>query len=123
MPLILGRPFIVTGGALIDAKAGKVKLRLGQEEICFDMNKPMSFPDDNSDELDHYCNRLAYELCEDEMRNIVESQNSISEFNELYGSVNEQVLKPEDSKSCNAVKFVDPWGDTEEKNHEEGDFY
>ena len=39
MPLILGRPFLVTGGAMIDARDGFVKLRFGDEEVKFDMKK------------------------------------------------------------------------------------
>ncbi|XP_075489545.1 uncharacterized protein LOC142528385 [Primulina tabacum] len=37
MPLILGRPFLVTGKALIDVQEGKLRLRLGEEEITFDV--------------------------------------------------------------------------------------
>ncbi|XP_075473907.1 uncharacterized protein LOC142504956 [Primulina tabacum] len=36
MPLILGRPFLATGKALIDVQEGKLRLRVGEEEITFD---------------------------------------------------------------------------------------
>ncbi|XP_073049585.1 uncharacterized protein [Primulina eburnea] len=37
MPLILGRPFLETGKALIDVQEGKLRLRMGNEEITFDV--------------------------------------------------------------------------------------
>ncbi|XP_073049483.1 uncharacterized protein [Primulina eburnea] len=37
MPLILGRPFLATGKALIDVQEGKLRLRVGDEEITFDV--------------------------------------------------------------------------------------
>ncbi|XP_073271527.1 uncharacterized protein [Primulina huaijiensis] len=37
MPLILGRPFLATGKALIDVQEWKLRLRVGEEEITFDV--------------------------------------------------------------------------------------
>ncbi|XP_073288035.1 uncharacterized protein [Primulina huaijiensis] len=37
MPLILGRSFRATGKALIDVQEGKLRLRVGEEEITFDV--------------------------------------------------------------------------------------
>ncbi|XP_073039342.1 uncharacterized protein [Primulina eburnea] len=37
MPLILGKPFLTTGKALIDVHEGKFRLRVGDEEITFDV--------------------------------------------------------------------------------------
>ncbi|XP_075475877.1 LOW QUALITY PROTEIN: uncharacterized protein LOC142514366 [Primulina tabacum] len=37
MPLILGRPVLATGKALIDVEEGKLRLRVGEEEIIFDV--------------------------------------------------------------------------------------
>ncbi|XP_075483578.1 uncharacterized protein LOC142523730 [Primulina tabacum] len=37
MPLILERPFLATGKALIDVQEGKLRLRVGEEEITFDV--------------------------------------------------------------------------------------
>ncbi|XP_075489529.1 uncharacterized protein LOC142528372 [Primulina tabacum] len=37
MPLILGRPFLAPGKALIDVQEGKLRLRVGDEEITFDV--------------------------------------------------------------------------------------
>ena len=58
MPLILGRPFLVTGGALINAKYGQVKLCVDNKEIYFDMPKLMTMPADQSEESVNLCNVL-----------------------------------------------------------------
>ncbi|KAJ9556630.1 hypothetical protein OSB04_011244 [Centaurea solstitialis] len=39
IPLILGRPFLATGGAIIDVKGGKLTLRVGEEEAVFNVFK------------------------------------------------------------------------------------
>jgi hypothetical protein len=39
VPLILGRPFLATGGALIDVRGGKLTLRVGEEEAVFNVFK------------------------------------------------------------------------------------
>ena len=39
IPLILGRPFLATGGALIDVKGGKLTLRVGDETTEFNVFK------------------------------------------------------------------------------------
>ncbi|XP_076928314.1 uncharacterized protein LOC143592241 [Bidens hawaiensis] len=47
VPLILGRPFLRTDKALIDVFDGKITLRLGEENVTFDVVKSMR----NSDNL------------------------------------------------------------------------
>ncbi|KAI3692075.1 hypothetical protein L6452_31884 [Arctium lappa] len=37
IPLILGRPFLATGGALIDVRGGTLTLRVGEEEVVFNV--------------------------------------------------------------------------------------
>ena len=44
IPLILGRPFLTTGRTLIDVQQGKLVLRAGEDEVTFDVFKPMKFP-------------------------------------------------------------------------------
>ncbi|WCJ31663.1 hypothetical protein M5689_013137 [Euphorbia peplus] len=45
-PLILGRPFMNIGGALVDVSEGKIILRIGDDKIEFDMNRAMKYPMD-----------------------------------------------------------------------------
>ena len=46
IPIILGRPFLATGGALIDVQKGELKLRSLGDEINFHVCRPMKVPDD-----------------------------------------------------------------------------
>ena len=38
IPLLMGRPFLATGAALIDVKKGELTLRVGEEKIHFNLN-------------------------------------------------------------------------------------
>ena len=49
IPIILGRPFLVTSGALIDVYKGELKLRALGDEITFHVFRPMKLPDDYLD--------------------------------------------------------------------------
>nr|XP_016502967.1 PREDICTED: uncharacterized protein LOC107821078 [Nicotiana tabacum] len=44
MPIILGRPFLATGGAIIDVRAGKLKMRVDDEEVTFNVYKALKLP-------------------------------------------------------------------------------
>ena len=46
IPIILGRPFLATGGALIDVQKGERKLRALEDEITFHLFRPMKLLDD-----------------------------------------------------------------------------
>ena len=41
IPLFLGRPFLATGVALIDVKKGELTLRVGTEEVHFNLNQSL----------------------------------------------------------------------------------
>ena len=47
-PIILGRPFLATGQALIDVKNGELTLRVGDEQVMFNLYKGMDFPSDEN---------------------------------------------------------------------------
>ncbi|XP_074304661.1 uncharacterized protein LOC141639428 [Silene latifolia] len=44
VPIILGRPCLATGGAMIDVKSGKLLLQVGNKKIEFELNNSMKFP-------------------------------------------------------------------------------
>ncbi|XP_016458938.2 uncharacterized protein LOC107782569 [Nicotiana tabacum] len=46
IPIILGRPFLATGRALIDCETGELKLRLNNEEIIFNVQQSMRRPNE-----------------------------------------------------------------------------
>nr|XP_009783808.1 PREDICTED: uncharacterized protein LOC104232335 [Nicotiana sylvestris] len=44
IPIILGRPFLATGRALIDCEIGELKMRLNDEEVIFNVQQSMRRP-------------------------------------------------------------------------------
>ena len=42
VPLLLGRSFLATGAALIDVKKGELTLRVGKEEVHFNLNQSLN---------------------------------------------------------------------------------
>ncbi|XP_075103473.1 uncharacterized protein LOC142178050 [Nicotiana tabacum] len=48
VPLILGRPFLATGRAIIDVHQGQLILLVDEERMIFDMQKMIKFPGDES---------------------------------------------------------------------------
>ncbi|KAG7995172.1 hypothetical protein I3843_01G095200 [Carya illinoinensis] len=48
VPLILGRPLLATGRALIDVQKGELTLRVNKEEVMFNIYQAMKFPEDPS---------------------------------------------------------------------------
>ena len=47
--LLLGRPFLATGAALIDVQKSELTLRVGNEVVHFNLNKSMTQPDVNTE--------------------------------------------------------------------------
>jgi len=44
IPIILGRPFLATAGAMIDVKNGKLTLQVGDEKVEFSLPQVMTSP-------------------------------------------------------------------------------
>ncbi|XP_073030622.1 uncharacterized protein [Primulina eburnea] len=49
IPLILGRPFLATGKALIDVQKGELILRFNEESVIFNVFQSIKYPNDTSD--------------------------------------------------------------------------
>ena len=45
IPLLLGRPFLATGAALIDVQKGELTLRVGNEVVHFNINRSLEHPE------------------------------------------------------------------------------
>ena len=45
VPLLLGRPFLATGVALVDVQKGELTLRVGNEAVHFNLNRSLEHPD------------------------------------------------------------------------------
>ncbi|GJW05333.1 reverse transcriptase domain-containing protein [Tanacetum coccineum] len=75
IPIILGRPFQATARAIIDVFNKKITLRVGSEEVIFDVNQSMKKPHTEDDEcyriddLDIVIQSAAQELLENDHRN------------------------------------------------------
>ncbi|XP_014522210.1 uncharacterized protein LOC106778737 [Vigna radiata var. radiata] len=69
VPLILGRPFIKTTRVLIDVENDKLKVRVQDEEVNFDVFKAMSHPKDDKacfqvDIIDEVCMMQGKKVCD-----------------------------------------------------------
>ena len=114
--LLLGRPFLATGAALIDVKKGELTLRVGYEAVHFNMNQSLKQPKfDNDDcktvkiivpissELNYDC-KIQSSMNENEkicqyIEDLdVEFLNSSFEFKETILSLNEGIV--EKSSGC-----------------------
>ena len=49
VPLLLGRPFLAIGTALIDVQKGELTLRVGNEAVHFNINRSLEHPDVDAD--------------------------------------------------------------------------
>ena len=49
IPLLLGRPFLATGAALIDVQKGELTLRVGNEAVHFNINRSLEHPEVEAD--------------------------------------------------------------------------
>ena len=49
VPLLLGRPFLATGAALIDVQKGELTLRVGNEAVYFNINRSLEHPNVEED--------------------------------------------------------------------------
>ena len=49
VPLLLGRPFLATGAALIDVQKGELTLRVGKEAVHFNINWSLEHPNVEAD--------------------------------------------------------------------------
>ncbi|XP_018624301.1 uncharacterized protein [Nicotiana tomentosiformis] len=48
VPLILGRPFLCAGKAILDIYEGQLMLRMGNEKVVFQMKRMMKYPSDDA---------------------------------------------------------------------------
>ncbi|KAK4718040.1 hypothetical protein R3W88_016378 [Solanum pinnatisectum] len=46
IPIILGRPFLATGRALVDVESGELKFRVNKDEVALNVCKSMKYPSD-----------------------------------------------------------------------------
>ena len=77
VPLLLGRPFLATGAALIDVQKGELTLRVGDEAVQFNINRSLEHPNVKSDSCMAVRNTS---LLNDELNSDCIIQHSINEI-------------------------------------------
>ena len=103
LPIILGRPFLATGRAMIDVQNGELRLRVQEEEVTFNVFNAIKYLNDNDS-----CFRV------DTLEAIVSSQLGPSEPLETS-------LTHDDPSSCEDeivreyVKWMDSFGSNRRK--------
>ncbi|XP_070009548.1 uncharacterized protein [Nicotiana sylvestris] len=63
VPIILGRPFLATGKALVDVEAGELTFRVGDEKVIFHVCKSMKQP--NSTEMRSFVDLITAVIIDD----------------------------------------------------------
>ena len=77
VPLLLGRPFLATGAALIDVQKGELTLRVGDEAVQFNINRSLEHPNVEGDSCMDVRNKS---LLNDELNSDCIIQHSINEI-------------------------------------------
>ncbi|XP_020209210.1 uncharacterized protein LOC109794144 [Cajanus cajan] len=93
VPLILGRPFMKTARVIIDMDDGKLKVRVQDEEVNFNVFEAMKFPKDNKD-----CFRIDVldDVCletQSSFKNSSPLEKALSMFNEELDKVIEEEVQ------------------------------
>ena len=106
VPIILGRPFLATGRAMIDVQKGELRLRVQEKEVTFNVFNALKHPHDN----DSY-------FRVDVLEAIVSSQLGPSE--PLETSLNhDDPFSCEDETIQKYVKWMDSFGPNRRKYFE-----
>ncbi|GJU62815.1 reverse transcriptase domain-containing protein [Tanacetum coccineum] len=77
VPLILGRPFLRTAHALVDVHGEKLTLRVGDEELVFNVESASKHPQKHSDKSIHKIDILDT-TCDDHFHEVLNSINPMS---------------------------------------------
>ncbi|GKD34272.1 reverse transcriptase domain-containing protein [Tanacetum coccineum] len=75
VPLILGRPFLRTAHALVDVHGEKLTLRVGDEELVFNVESASKYPQKHSDKSIHKIDILDT-TCEDHFHEVLNNHMS-----------------------------------------------
>ncbi|XP_070032498.1 uncharacterized protein [Nicotiana tomentosiformis] len=109
VPLVLGRPFLCTGRAILDICEGQLMLRVGNKKVVFQMKRMMKYP---SDKVSAYsCFKLdvvrelaeKYKIVEDEDPEIKKEAEALETEDQV---LDEEELKEEASKPNVKLKVL-----------------
>ncbi|KAL8480374.1 hypothetical protein ACS0TY_027063 [Phlomoides rotata] len=103
VPLILGRPFLATGGAVIDVKKGELVLNVEEDHVLFKIYKsrmPIEEEEDK-DEGEEYMNNPTHTPVKEK----VESKAKIKEYDKIWQVKGSSKLKAKDLGIDKNAKF------------------
>ncbi|KAK1431640.1 hypothetical protein QVD17_08144 [Tagetes erecta] len=102
IPIILGRPFLRTAKALIDVFDGKITLRVGEENITYDVTRAMRHPGDQ-DDFSGPCHSVYF------LNSFISSMDTCLDYicgNDLVGMVDDEVEEEEESEEASFTPEV-----------------
>ncbi|XP_073138025.1 uncharacterized protein [Henckelia pumila] len=105
MPLILGRPFLATGKALIDVQKGELLLRVGEEKISFDVFNALKFYQNNEEcfQLD-VVDSLLFDYVQDTFQEPLEAALISEHVEDLSDRIEEMTAYLNDNQSWRRVE-------------------
>ncbi|XP_062102971.1 uncharacterized protein LOC133813960 [Humulus lupulus] len=107
VPIILGKPFLATGQALIDVQKGELRLRVQGEEVVFNVLKAMTYP-------------VASDgwFAVDVVESLVEPKKIVEDLLEL-SLVEEDVTEQDGKEAIEYAKWLNSYGPMKRKYFEE----
>ncbi|XP_060962021.1 uncharacterized protein LOC115722590 [Cannabis sativa] len=107
VPIILGRPFLATGKALIDVQKGELKLRVQGDEVVFNVLKAMTYPTASD-------NCFAIDVVDQ----LVETKTHIEDPLNLT-LVQEEVVEQDGKEANEYAMWLDSYGPLNRRYYEE----
>ncbi|KAL8503789.1 hypothetical protein ACS0TY_022490 [Phlomoides rotata] len=101
VPLILGRPFLATGGAVIDVKKGELVLNVEEDHVLFKIYKSRMPIEEEEDEDEEYMNNPIHTPVKEK----VESKAKIKEYDKIWQVKGSSKLEAKDLGIDKNAKF------------------
>ncbi|KAL8520752.1 hypothetical protein ACS0TY_011339 [Phlomoides rotata] len=101
VPLILGRPFLATGGAVIDVKKGELVLNVEDDHVLFNIYKARKPIEEEDDEDEEYISNPIHAP----MKEKVESKAKIKEYDKIWQVKGSSKLEAKDLGIDKNAKF------------------
>ncbi|KAL8512456.1 hypothetical protein ACS0TY_018797 [Phlomoides rotata] len=109
IPLILGRSFLATGGAMINVRNGELTLDVGGEKVSFNIFKAMKFHSDEEDEDEDENTKYRFQPIKkegfDEEYKQVEMNSKIEEYDKIWQVKESSKLEIKDLRIGKNAKF------------------
>ncbi|GJX93567.1 DNA-directed DNA polymerase [Tanacetum coccineum] len=107
VPIILGRPFLVTARAMIDVFNKKITLRVGDDEVIFDVDQSIKRPTTEDDEC-YEIDDLDYTINEEAQELLINKEPDLFLSRGLEKSIDQSDLECCESASSNKNNESDP---------------